>query len=136
MRFRAAALLAALALVPTCAKHLNSFAFVGTAVVAFVSGGNVGGSGRNSDMEEMNAYTTISLKNPTVATIARRRVGRGGGGGDDTMDDNDDDNDGKDHNSNTTIKQCTGERGADDDGGDRQLGLATLTMIDGDGDRP
>jgi hypothetical protein len=39
-----------------------SFTFVGAAVVAFVSGGNVGGGGKNDDMEEMNAYTTISLK--------------------------------------------------------------------------
>ena len=59
LRFRAAALLAALALVPACAEHLNSFAFFG----AIVSGGNVGGGGGgNGDMEEMKAYTTISLK--------------------------------------------------------------------------
>ncbi len=50
MRFRTAALLAALGFVPACAKHLNSFAFVGAVVVAFVSGGNVGGGGGNSDM--------------------------------------------------------------------------------------
>jgi hypothetical protein len=62
MRFRAAALLAVLALVSACAKRLNSFAFVGAPVVAIVSGGYVGGGGRNGDMEEMNAYTTISLK--------------------------------------------------------------------------
>ena len=63
MRFRAAALLAALALVPACVERLNSFAFVGTAVVAILNGGDVGGGGRNGDMEEeMNAYTTISLK--------------------------------------------------------------------------
>jgi hypothetical protein len=77
MRFQATALLAALVLVPACAKRLNSFPFVGAAVVAIVSGGIVGGSSRNGDMEEMNTYTTISLKNPMVATIARRRVGRG-----------------------------------------------------------
>ena len=48
-----------------------------------------------------------------------RRVGRGGGGGDNTTEDNDDND--EDHNNNTTIKQCTGERGADNDGGDGQL---------------
>ena len=48
--------------VPACAERLNSFAFVGAAVVAIVSGGDVGGSGGNGDMEEMNACTTISLK--------------------------------------------------------------------------
>ncbi len=63
MRFRAAALLAALALVSACDGRLNSFAFVGAAVVvvAIVSGGDVGGGGGNGDMGEMNAYTTISL---------------------------------------------------------------------------
>ncbi len=40
------------------------FSFVGTAVVAIVSGGDMGGGGGNGDMEEMNAYTTISLKKP------------------------------------------------------------------------
>ena len=62
MRFRAAALLAALALVPACAKRLNSFTFVGAAAVAIVSGNDVGGGGGKGDMEGMNAYTTISLK--------------------------------------------------------------------------
>ncbi len=62
MRFQAAALLAALALVSACDGRLNCFAFVGAAVVAIVSGGNVGGGGGNSDMEEINAYATISLK--------------------------------------------------------------------------
>ena len=57
-----------------------------------------------------------------------RRVGRGGGGGDGTREDDDDDD--EDHNHNTTIKQCTGGRGADDDGGDRQL-----TFGDVDDDR-
>ena len=61
MRFRTAALLAALALVSACVERLNSFAFIGAAVVAIVSSGNVGGGGGNGDMEEMNAYTTISL---------------------------------------------------------------------------
>ena len=56
-----------------------SFTFVGNAVVAIVSGGDVGGGGGHGDMEEMNTYTSISLKNQTVAMIARRRVGRGGG---------------------------------------------------------
>ncbi len=71
------------------------------------------------------------MKNLTVVTITRRRVGRGGGGGDDTTDDDDDeDNDDEDHNSYTTIKQCTGERGANDDGGDRQLAVGDV-----DGDR-
>ncbi len=71
------------------------------------------------------ADTTISLKNPTVVTIAMRRVGRGGGGGDDMREDNDDND--NDHNNNTTIKQqCTGERGADDDGGDRQLAFGDV----------
>ena len=54
-RFQATALLAALALVPACAERLNSFAFVGAAVVAIVSGGDVGGGGGNSDIEEMKA---------------------------------------------------------------------------------
>ena len=48
MRFQAAALLAALALVPACAKRLNSFAFVGAAVIAIVSGGK-GGIGESRD---------------------------------------------------------------------------------------
>ena len=65
-----------------------------------------------------------ALKNPMVATIAMRRVGRGGGGGDDTRED-DDDND-EDHNNNTTIKQCMGERGAEDDGGDWQLAFGDI----------
>ncbi len=65
-----------------------------------------------------------ALKNPTVATIAMRRVGRGGGGGDDTREDDDEDN--EDHNNNTTIKQCTGERGADDDGGNWQLAFGDV----------
>ncbi len=135
MSFQAAALLAALALIPACAERVNSCAFVGTAVVAIVSGGNVGGGGGNGDMEEMNAYTTISLKKLGVATIARRRVGRGGGGGDNTTDDNDNDNnndddnddddDNKDHNSNTTNKQCTGERGANIDDGGWQLAVGS-----------
>ncbi len=67
-----------------------------------------------------------ALKNPTVASIAMRRVGRGGGGGDDTREDDDDDN--EDHNNNTTIEQCTGERGADDDGGDRQLTFGDVVI--------
>ena len=53
-----------------------------------------------------------------------RRVGRGGGGGDDTTEDDGDDD--KDHNNNTTIKQCTGERGADDDGSNRQLAFGDV----------
>ena len=48
--------------VPACAERLNSFALVGAAVVAIVSGGDVGDSGGNGDMEEMNACTSISLK--------------------------------------------------------------------------
>ncbi len=48
--------------VPACADRLNSFAFVGAAVVAIVSGGDVGGGGRNGDIEEMNTCTIISLK--------------------------------------------------------------------------
>ena len=63
MRFQTTALLAALALVPACAERLNSFTFIGAAVVAIVSGGDVGGGGGNGDMEEMKAYTTISLEN-------------------------------------------------------------------------
>ena len=38
----------------------------------------------------------------------------------------DDDDDDEDHNNNTTIKQCMGERGADDDGGDRQLAFGDV----------
>ncbi len=37
-----------------------------------------------------------------------------------------DNNDNKDHNNNTTIKQCTGERGVDDDGGNRQLAVGAI----------
>ncbi len=59
-----------------------------------------------------------------MATIARRKVGRGEGGGDDTTDDNNDNH--KDHNNNTTIKQCTGERGAGDVGGNRQLAVGDV----------
>ncbi len=65
-----------------------------------------------------------ALKNPTVATIAMRRVGRGGGGGDDKREDNNDND--EDHINNTTIKQCMGERGADDDGGNRQLAFGDV----------
>ena len=42
------------------------------------------------------------------------------------MDNDDNNDDDKDHNSNTTIKQCTGERGANDDGGDRQLAVGNV----------
>ncbi len=62
MRLRTPALLAALVLVSACDERLNSFAFIDADVGAIVSGGNVGGGGRNGDMEEMNTYTTISLK--------------------------------------------------------------------------
>ncbi len=65
-----------------------------------------------------------ALKNLMVVTIAMRRVGRGRGGGDDTRED--DDNNDEDHNNNTTIKQCMGERGADDDGGDWQLAFGDV----------
>jgi hypothetical protein len=41
------------------------------------------------------------------------------------MTDDNDDNDDKDHNSYTIIKQCAGERGATDDGGDRQLAVGS-----------
>ncbi len=51
-------------------------------------------------------------------------MAEGGGRGDDTTED--DDNDDEDHNNNTTIKQCTGERGADDDGDDRQLAFGDV----------
>ena len=55
---------------PSKAQHLSkamlaaivSFTFIGAAVVATVSGVDVGSGSRNGDMEEMNAYTTISLK--------------------------------------------------------------------------
>ncbi len=62
MRLQAAALLATLALVSASAERLNSFAPVSAAVVAIVSDGNVDGGCGNGDMDEMNAYTTISLK--------------------------------------------------------------------------
>ncbi len=59
---------------------------------------------------------------------------------DDNNDDNDDDNNGndedKDHNNNTTIKQCMGERGADDDGGDRQLTVGNIDNDRRNRDRP
>ncbi len=80
MRFQAAALLAALTLISACPKHLNSFAFVGTAVVAIVSGGNMGGGGGNGDMEEMNAYTTISLKKSNGGDDCKERSGQRGRG--------------------------------------------------------
>ncbi len=48
----------------------------------------------------------------------------GGGGGDDTADNNDNDN--EDHNNNTTIKQCTGERGADDNCSHRPLTVGNV----------
>ncbi len=71
-----------------------------------------------------------ALKNLTVATIARRRVGRGSGGGVDTTDNDDnDDDENEDLNSNTTIKQCMGERGANNDGGDRQLAVGNVDDI-------
>ncbi len=54
-------------------------------------------------------------------------MAEGEGGGDYTT--TDDDNNDKDQNNNTTIKQCTGERGADNDGGDRQL---TDSNVDND----
>jgi hypothetical protein len=53
-----------------------------------------------------------------------RRVGRGGEGGDDTTENEDDDN--EDHNNNTTFKQCMGERGADNDDGNRQLAFGDV----------
>jgi hypothetical protein len=62
------------------------------------------------------------------------RVGIGGGGGDDTTDDDDDDD--EDHNNNTTIKQCMGERGADNDGGNWQLAVGNVNDNRRDGDRP
>jgi hypothetical protein len=65
-----------------------------------------------------------AYKNLTVATIAMRKVGRGGGGGDDTRDNNNNKDEG--HNNNTTIKQCTGEKGADDDGSDWQLAFGDV----------
>ena len=49
-----------------------SFTFVDAAVVSIVSGGNVGGGGRNGDMEEMNAYTTISLNRLTAIRVLAR----------------------------------------------------------------
>ncbi len=65
-----------------------------------------------------------ALKNPTVATIAMRRVDKGGEGEDDTRED--DNNNNEDHNNNTIIKECTGERGADNDGGNRQLAFGDV----------
>ena len=41
------------------------------------------------------------------------------------MTEDDDDGD-EDHNNNTTINQCTGERGADDDGSDWQLAFGDV----------
>jgi hypothetical protein len=40
--------------VPACAERLNSFAFVGAAVVAIVSGGDVGGGGGKGDERMYN----------------------------------------------------------------------------------
>ena len=62
--------------VPDCAKRLNSFAFVGAAVVAIVSGGNAGSGGGNGDMEEMNTCTTISLDGDNCNKVSWQR-GRG-----------------------------------------------------------
>ncbi len=50
----------------------------------------------------------------TAGVLPVKDRGGGPGAGCDTAKD-------EDHNSNTTIKQCTGESGADDDGGNRQL---------------
>ena len=58
------------------------------------------------------------------------------GGGDNTTDDNDNHNDDKDHNNNTTIKQCMGERGAEDDGGNWQLAVGDVDDNRRDRDRP
>ena len=80
MRFRAAALLATLALVSVCDGCLNSFAVIGTAVLAIVSGGDVGGGGRDGDMEEMNAYTTISLKKSDGGNDRKEKIWQRGGG--------------------------------------------------------
>ena len=77
----------------------------------------MGGDGGNDDRKRLTHIQQSALKDPTVAMITMRRVGRGGGGGDDTTEDDDDDD--EDHNNNTTIKQCMGESEADDDGGDR-----------------
>ena len=67
--------------------------------------GVTGGRGSAEDGKQQSA-----LKNPVVATIARRRGVRGIGGGDDkTTDNNDHHDDHDDHD--TTIKQCTGEGG-------------------------
>ena len=64
------------------------------------------GRGSAEDGKQQSA-----LKNPAVATIARRRGDRGIGGGDDkTTDNNDHHNDHDDHD--TTIKQCTTEWGS------------------------
>ncbi len=56
--------------------------------------------------------------------ITRGRVSRGGPGGDDTT--TDDNNNNEDQNNNTTIKQCTGDRGADNDVRNRQLAVGNI----------
>ena len=53
-----------------------SFTFIGAAVVATVSGVDVGSGSRNGDMEEMNAYTTISLKKSNGGNDCKEETAR------------------------------------------------------------
>ncbi len=110
--------------IPACAERLNSFAFVCAPIVAIVSGGNVGGGGGNGDVEEMNACTTISLKKSNGGDNCNEESWQRGRGRRQHNKNNDDED--KDHNNNTTIKQCTGERGAVDDGGNRHLAFGDV----------
>jgi hypothetical protein len=90
----------------------------------------MGDGGGNGDMEHIQQS---ALKNPAVVTIARRRVGRGGG---ETTR----------RTTSTATKKTTTATQQSNSAWEREglmmtaaIGswrLATLTRIDGDGDRP
>ncbi len=62
------------------------------------------------------AVSDIIRRRDAAGVLPVEDRGEGPGSGHGTAED-------EDHNNNTTIKQCTGEGGADDDGGDRQLAV-------------
>jgi hypothetical protein len=84
----------------------------------------VDSGGGNNDMEEMNKYTTISLKKSDGGNDRKEESWQRGRGRRQHNGQRQHNN--KDHNSNTTIKQCTGERGANNDGGDWQLAVGNV----------
>ena len=152
MRFQTTALLAALALVLAYAERLKipderpyiSFTFYrGQQHCGGEGGGGGGGAAiasrqllRGQPCKAQHLYEAmlaaiVSFTLVGAAVVAIVSVGDMGGGGNIDDDDND-----KDHKNNTTTKRCMGERGADDDSGNRQLAVATLITIDGNRDRP